>query len=86
MTGTAQLRVSAATARKLKLGRRTVASRGVRCYGAHTATVTLKPAKALRRKLVKGARGSRSVRLTLTVRMADVPKPATSTRKAVVLR
>ena len=48
MTGTAQLHVSAATARKLQLGRRTVASRSVRCYGEHTATVTLKPAKALR--------------------------------------
>ena len=83
---TATLRVSAATARKLKLGRRTVASRGVRCYGAHTATVTLKPSKSLRKKLVKGARGSRSVRLTLAVQMADIPKPATSTRETVVLR
>ena len=64
MSGTATLRVSAATARSLQLGRRTLAEPDVRCYGEHTATVMLKPSKPLMRKLVRGARGKRTVRLT----------------------
>ena len=43
MSGEVTLRVSKATARKLKLGSRTLAERDVRCYGEHTVTVRLKP-------------------------------------------
>ena len=64
MSGTATLRVSKATARKLKLGSRTLAERDVRCYGEHTATVRLKPAKAAAAQAPQGRGGDKSVKLT----------------------
>ena len=83
MSGSAKLTVSAATARKLKLGSRTLGSRDVRCFGAHTATVTLKPSKALARKLAKG---KGSIKLQLSVRMLDFGSPARTTTKTITLR
>ena len=83
MSGTAKLTVSSATARKLKLGRRTLKSTSVRCWGAHTATVTLKPSKSLGRKLAKG---KGSVKLQLAVRMLDFGKPAQTITKTITLR
>jgi hypothetical protein len=69
--------------RRLKLGTRTLAGRTVRCFGAHTATVKLKPSKTLARALTKG-RGS--VKATLTVRMADFGQPARTVRRTITLR
>ena len=86
MSGTARLTVSKATARKLKLGKRTLASKTVRCFGAHTATVKLKPSKSLVRKLRRGAKGKRTVKLQLAVRMLDFGKPAQSISKTITLR
>jgi hypothetical protein len=83
MRGTAKLTVSAATARKLKLGSRTIRSRDVRCWGAHTATVTLKPTKSIARKLAKG---KGSIKLQLSVRMLDFGSPAKTTTKTILLR
>ena len=48
----------------------------MRCYGEHTATVRLKPSKALLRKLRKGTAGSKSVKLTVAVAMEDLGGPA----------
>jgi hypothetical protein len=83
MSGTAKLTVSRATARKLDLGSRTIRSREVRCWGAHTATVTLKPSKSVARKL-RDASGS--IRLRLAVRMQDLGQPARTATKTITLR
>ena len=83
MSGTVKLTVARATARKLKLGSRTIKARDVRCYGAHTATVTLKPSKRVARKL---RRGKGSVRLRLAVQMLDFGKPAQTATKTITLR
>ena len=77
MSGTAPLQVShsARRAASRPAGARW-ASRSVRCYGAHTATVRLKPSKALMRKLAAGAARQRhGPSSTLTVKMADLGKP-----------
>ena len=86
MSGRVTLRVSPATARSLGLGRRTIAQRDVRCYGEHTATVRLKPTRSITRKLRKGARGKRTVKLRLTVRMVDFGRPAQEATKTITLR
>ena len=86
MTGSARLTVSRATARRLGLGKRTLARRSVRCWGAHTATVRLKPSKALARKLLGGRNGPRTVKLKLTVQMLDFGKPAQTTTRTITLR
>ena len=85
MTGSAKLTVSRATARKLKLKRRTLDSSDVQCYGPHTVRVTLKPSSALARALGRKG-GPRTVRLTLAVQMRDWGKPATTTRRTITLR
>ena len=51
MSGTATLKVSARTARSLRLKSTTLRARAVRCAGAGTRTVTLKPSKAAGRAL-----------------------------------
>ena len=86
MSGRVTLRVSPATARSLELGRRTLAQRDVRCYGEHTATVRLKPSRSIMRKLRKGARGKRTVKLRLAVRMVDFGRPAQEAAKTITLR
>ena len=86
MSGEVTLRVSKATARKLKLGARTLAERNVRCYGEHTVTVRLKANKAARRKLRKGAAGSKSVKLRVAVAMEDLGRPAQTSSRTVTLR
>jgi hypothetical protein len=86
MRGSASLTVSGSTRRKLRLSTRTLAGRTVRCFGAHTATVVLKPSKALARRLTAGRRSVRSVRLTLTVRMADFGQPARTVKRTITLR
>jgi hypothetical protein len=86
MRGSASLMVSAADRRKLRLGKRTLATRNVRCFGAHTAAVTLKPSKAVARRLTSGRRSVRGVQLTLTVRMADLGRPARTVKRTISLR
>ena len=86
MSGRVKLGVSAVTARRLGLGRRTLAQRDVRCYGRHTATVRLKPARSIMRKLRKGVRSNHTVKLRLTVAMADFGRPAQEARKTITLR
>ena len=66
MKGSAALKVPARTARALGLRSRTVARGTVRCAGAGTRTVTLKPSRSVARTV---AAGRRSVRATLEVRM-----------------
>ncbi|HEX7223720.1 MAG TPA: family 16 glycoside hydrolase, partial [Candidatus Limnocylindrales bacterium] len=70
MEGTAKLVLGKRAARTLKVGKRTVKATTVRCYGAHTAKVRLKPSKSLKRKLDawrKRETGPRSLKLTVTV-------------------
>ena len=86
MRGTATLTVAGSVQRKLKLGKRTLAGRSVRCFGAHTATVKLKPSKSLARRLTQGRRSLRSVKATLTVRMADLGQPARTVKRTITLR
>lgn len=89
MSGSAALTVSRKTARRLKLGRRTIDSTAVRCYGEHTARVTLKPARSLRRKLNRwrrSGRGPRSLRVRLAVEMLDFGKPAQTTTETIRVR
>jgi hypothetical protein len=78
MSGTATLKVSSKTARGLKLTSTTLARAGVRCTGAGTRTVTLKPSRAARRAL---AAGRRAVKATLDVRL-----DGTRRTKALTLR
>jgi hypothetical protein len=89
MSGSAKLTVSRATARKLKLGRRTLDTSSVRCWGEHTAKVTLKPSKALARRLNawrKSGSGPRSVTLRISVRMADAGKAPETSGGTLTLR
>jgi len=83
MSGTAKLTVSGAVARKLGLTSRTLKSRSVRCYGAHTAMVTLKPSRADGRRL---ARGKGAVKLRLSVQMLDFGRPAQTITKTITVR
>jgi hypothetical protein len=85
MTGSAKLTVSSRDARRLKLGRRTLDAGDVRCWGPHTARVTLKPSKALARKLARRG-GPRNVKMTLAVQMRDWGKPATTQKKTITLK
>ena len=86
MSGRVTLRVTKATARKLRLRSSTVATRDVRCYGEHTATVRLKASKSTRRKLRKAAAGKQSVKLHLSATMEDLGRPAQTIGKTVTLR
>jgi cytochrome c len=64
-TGRASLRVSKATARRLGLGRRSLASRRVRCAAGEAVSVRLKPRRAAARGLA--SRGTRTLRVQLRV-------------------
>lgn len=64
--GTLTLTVERATARRLKLKRRTLARKVVRCGADGRATVTVRPSAAVRRAL---KRSKRSVTATLRLRM-----------------
>ena len=86
MSGSVVVRVSQATARRAGLSTRTLIDRDVRCYGEHTATVRLKPSRATARKLRRAARGKRTVRLEVRVRMVDLGQPAQTARRTITLR
>ena len=76
MSGTATLKVSAKTARGLRLKSTTLARGTVRCAGAGSRTVTLKPSKAARRAL---ATSRRAVKATLDLRLGGQRKTKTLT-------
>jgi hypothetical protein len=66
-----------------------VATAVVRCFGAHTAKVTLKPSKALKRKLAawrKRNTGPSSLKLTVTVKMTDLGHPTQTLKQGVTVR
>ncbi len=86
MSGSVVVRVSQATARRAGLSTRTLIDRDVRCYGEHTATVRLKPSRSTARKLRRAARGKRTVRLQVRVRMVDLGQPAQTARRTITLR
>ncbi|MET0817102.1 MAG: ThuA domain-containing protein [Solirubrobacteraceae bacterium] len=89
MQGTAKLAVSKKAARKLKLGKRTLDTARVRCFGAERKTVTLKPGKGVRKKLAKWRKskaGGSSVKLQLTVTMADTGQPSKTEKGSITLR
>jgi hypothetical protein len=88
MEGTATLKLSKRSARSLELGKRTVKAGAVRCYGAHTAKVKLKPSKSLKRKLAawrKRGSGASSLKLTLTVKMTDLGQPTQTLKKRITI-
>ena len=60
----------------------------VKCYGAHTAKVKLKPSKSLKRKLAKWRKsgsGARSLKLKLTVTMTDLGQPSQTLKKTITI-
>ena len=85
MDGSAKLTVSSATRKRLKLKSATLDSEAVKCWGPHTARVSLKPSSAIARALAaKG--GPASVKMTVAVQMRDWGKPATTVRKTITLK
>ena len=66
LTGTAKLTASGKAAKQL--GRRSLASRSIGCFGAETASTTLKVSKSVAKKLRKA---KKAVKLTLTVTMGE---------------
>ena len=86
MTGSAKLTVSSARpqAAQARAARRSTAE-DVKCWGPHTARVTLKPSSAIAKALARKG-GPKSVKLTLSVQMRDWGKPATTTKKTITLR
>ena len=66
MSGTATLTVASATRKALKLRSATLARGTVRCTGAGSLKVTLKPSKTVRRALNASRR---TVKATLDVRL-----------------
>jgi hypothetical protein len=79
--GTLSLTVSRAVARKLKLGRTTLASRSVTCSEALKVTATLKPGRAIARKL-KRAKGTFAA--TLRLRMSGGEGRASDSERLVL--
>ncbi|HYI18475.1 MAG TPA: ThuA domain-containing protein [Solirubrobacteraceae bacterium] len=89
MEGTATLKLNKRSARALKVGKRTVKTKAVKCYGAHTAKVKLKPSKSLKRKLAKWRKsgdGPSTLTLKLTVAMTDLGQPTQTLKKKITIR
>ncbi len=82
MSGTATLTVASATRRALKLRSATLARGTVRCTGAGSLRVTLKPSKTVRRALNASRR---TVKATLRVRLRTPGQPATQSSRTVTL-
>jgi hypothetical protein len=88
MEGTATLKLNKRSARALEVGKRTVKTKAVKCYGAHTAKVKLKPSKSLRRKLAKWRKsgdGPSTLTLKLTVAMTDLGQPTQTLKKSITI-
>jgi len=69
MRGTAKLTLSSKLRKQLGLKSATIASRSIKCAGAGSKTITLKPSKKVQRAL-KGAKGSVKAKLGVTLRAA----------------
>ncbi len=82
MTGTATLTVSSATRKALRLRSATLARGTVRCTGAGSTKVTLKPSKTVRRALNASRR---TVKATLRVRLRTAGERATQSTRTVTL-
>ena len=82
MTGTATLKVTAKTRTACGLKSTTLARGTVRCVGAGSRTVTLKPSKGARRAL-KASR--RAVTATLRVRLRTPGERATQSARTLTL-
>jgi regulation of enolase protein 1 (concanavalin A-like superfamily) len=81
MTGSASLKVTRGTARRLRLGSTTTLAReSIRCAGAGSRTVTLKPSAKAKRAL-RRARGN--VKATLAVGLRAPGEPASTTTRRV---
>ena len=82
MTGTAKLTLSAKLRKQLGLKSATLAASAVKCAGAGSKTVKLKPSKAVQRALKK-AKGS--VKVTLGVSLRAKGEAAKKATRAVTL-
>ncbi|HWK29671.1 MAG TPA: ThuA domain-containing protein [Solirubrobacter sp.] len=85
MDGTAKVTVAASVAKKLKLGRRTLAATDVTCWGPHSVQVRLKPSSALAKRLARKG-GPRRVKLTVAVRMHAFGASPQAFKKTVTLK
>ena len=81
LTGTAKLTASGKAAKQL--GRRTLASRSVGCFGSETASVTLKVSKSVATKLRKA---KKAVKLKLTVAMGEAGGKRTTTTRTITIK
>jgi hypothetical protein len=82
LTGTAKLTAAGKAAKQL--GKRTLASRSIGCFGEEKASVTLKVSKSVAKKLRKA---KKAVKVTLTVAMGEPgAKPTTVTRTLTLKR
>jgi hypothetical protein len=81
LTGTAKLTASGKAAKRL--GRRTLASRSIGCFGAESASVTLKVSKSVAKKLRKA---KKAVKLKLTVAMGEGGGAPTTTSRTITLK
>jgi PKD repeat protein len=82
MRGTATLKLSRKLAKQLGLKKVTLASRPVKCAGAGSKSVTLKPSAAVKRALKK-AKGS--VKVTLGVSLRTAGKSAKKSTRTITL-
>ena len=85
MDGSAKLTVASSVAKRLKLGKTTLASQSAKCYGPHSIKVSLKPSSSLAKRLARKG-GPKSVKLTLSVQMRVFGKAPQTLRKAITLR
>ena len=83
MQGSAALKVTRSTRRKLKLRSGTLARKTVRCTTAGTKTVTLKPSKKVAKAL---RRSKRAVKTTVEVRLKAIGQPTRVVRRSLTLR
>jgi plastocyanin len=83
LTGRVRITLGRNAARKLRLGRRTIASARIRCGRDDRATVQLKPSRKVARVL-RRARGSLRAKVTVSVGVGDVA--SSSSRRLVLTR
>jgi hypothetical protein len=85
MDGSAKLTVSSADRKRLRLKRATIDSESVKCWGPHTARVTLKPSSTTAKALARKG-GPKRVKLTLTVQMRGLGKAPQTSKRTITLR
>jgi 3-keto-disaccharide hydrolase len=84
MDGSAKLTVAASVAKRLKLGRTTLASSDAKCWGPHSIKVSLKPSSSLAKALARKG-GPKSVKLALNVQMRVFGKAPQTLKKTITL-